>query len=42
MCRVSSGSLWGDFIELLFLGILLMIGAVILLAYAIRIRLTVR
>jgi CRISPR-associated exonuclease Cas4 len=42
VCRVSSGSPWGDFIELLFLGILLMIGAVILLAYAIRIRLTVR
>ena len=42
MCRVSSGSLRGDPIELLFLGFLLMIGAVILLAYAIRIRLTVR
>jgi len=42
VCRVSSGSLRGDPIELLFLGFLLMIGAVILLAYAIRIRLTVR
>jgi CRISPR-associated exonuclease Cas4 len=42
VCRVSSGSLRGDLIELLFLGFLLMIGAVILLAYAIRIRLTAR
>ena len=42
MCGISSSALRGDFIELLFLGILLMIGAVVLLAYAIRIRLSVR
>jgi len=42
VCRVSSGSLRGDLIELLFLGILLMIGAVVLIAYATRIRFTVR
>jgi CRISPR-associated exonuclease Cas4 len=42
VCGVSPGSLRGDLIELLFLGILLLIGAVVLLAYAIRIRVTVR
>jgi len=42
VCRVSSGSLRGDFIELLFLGILLMIGAVVLFAYATRIRFNIR
>jgi len=42
VCCVSFGSLWGDFIALLILSIFLIIGAVILLAYAIRIRLSVR
>jgi CRISPR-associated exonuclease Cas4 len=40
--RISPGSPWGDFIELLILSIFLIIGAVILLAYALKIRLTVR
>jgi CRISPR-associated exonuclease Cas4 len=42
VCRVSSGSLRGDFIELLFLGIALIIGAVILFVSAIKIRFSVR
>lgn len=42
MCRVSSGPLWGDSIEVLLLGILLMICAVILFTYALKIRLTAR
>lgn len=42
VCRVSSDSFRGDFIELLFFGILLMMGAVVLFAYGIRIRSSVR
>jgi len=40
--RVSSGSPRGDFIELLYLVILLMIGAVVLFAYATRMHFSVR
>jgi CRISPR-associated exonuclease Cas4 len=39
--RVSSGFFWGDFIGLLFLGILLMICAVVLFVYAARMRFSV-
>jgi CRISPR-associated exonuclease Cas4 len=42
LCRVSSASLRGDPIESLFLGLLLLIGAVVLLAYAVRIRARVK
>jgi len=42
MCGISSSSLRGDFIELLFLGILLMIGAVVLFVYATRLRFNIR
>jgi CRISPR-associated exonuclease Cas4 len=40
--RVSSDSFWGDSIELLFLAIILMIGAVVLFVGAIKIRFSVR
>jgi CRISPR-associated exonuclease Cas4 len=41
VCCVSSGFLQGDFIELLFFGILLMICAVVLFVYAVWMRLSV-
>lgn len=39
---VSSCFLWGDFIELLFLGILCMTGAIVLFVYALRTRISVQ
>jgi len=42
LCRVSSAALRGDGIELLAVSLLLMIGAIVLLAYAIRMRSMVR
>jgi CRISPR-associated exonuclease Cas4 len=39
--RVSSDFFWGDFIELLFFGILLMICAVVLFVYAVRMHFSV-